>query len=136
MSIVIPVPSLSTLGWVTDPVNKMDLLLSHFYLSDYNQTYLYKGNVSSLPRIIEEFGTEINEVIRALQQTTQSYLSSYYDSVNVEVSSASDLLTDPRIAVDLTLTIGVRDNGTQTVFGRLLQSTNSKIDRIITLNNG
>lgn len=133
---VIPVPTLSTQGWVRDPVGKFDFLLAHFFLSDYNQTFLYRGHVTSLPRIIEKHGSDMAAVINDLRTSLSAYMASYYDAVEVEVTPATPLDIDPRSKIELTLSIGVSDKGTHAIYGRLLQGDNAKIDQIVKLNNG
>lgn len=131
---IIPVPCIGTLGWVRDSANKFDLLMSHFMLSDYNQTYVYKGKVTSLPRIMELHGNNANRVIEDLKQGLKSYLGRYYDSVSVEVENSNP--DDPSINATLSVKIGVLDKGIQRVYGRILQSTDGKIDKILKINNG
>jgi len=131
---VIPSPTLSTHGWVTDSANKMDFLLSHFFLSDYNQTYFYKGRVSSLPRVIEKNGGKVNGVTEELKSVLSSYLNRYYDSVDVEVSIV-DEDTNLTSSATVQLKIGITDKGSQRVFGRLLSSTDGKLQTVAKINN-
>ena len=133
---VIPVPTLSTQGWVSDPVSKFDFLLAHFFVSDYNQTFLYKDHVTSLPRIIEKHGSDMVSVIDSLKTLLSSYLAKYYDSVDVDVQPTIPLDINPSSQIALTVKVGVSDKGTANVFGRLLQGQNAKIDKILKLNNG
>jgi hypothetical protein len=135
MSGVIAAPSLSTLGWVTDPVNKFDLVLSWFFLSDYNQTYLYKEYVTSLPRIIEKNGGDIQGVLADLRTSLSDYLKRYYDNVKVEASVGNNA-SDFTGKIQVNLNIGIGDNGTQKVYGRILKSTNSRLESIAKINNG
>lgn len=134
MSNIIPVPTMSTLGWVTDPASKFDFLLSHFFLSDYNQTYLYKGYVASLPKIIETNGNNIDGAIYDLRSSLNNYLTRYYDQVEVEVVLVTPLKeNDP--SVELNINIGVTDAGTKNIYGRLLSTVNGKMDKLIKINN-
>lgn len=43
------IPSLSKDGWVSSGRTILDYLLSYYFLTDYQQTYLYYGNLTSLP---------------------------------------------------------------------------------------
>lgn len=131
---VIPVPQLGSKGWVTDYANKLDLLLAHFFVADYNQTYLYPGQVSSLPRVMEKKGNLAAGAVDELQKVLKSYLSRYYDSVTVEVS-IKDAATNQTINAELQLSISISDKGTQRVFGRSLQSIDGKMQSITDLNN-
>lgn len=130
---IIPCPSLSTHGWITDPVTKFEFLISHFFLSDYNQTYLYRDNVTSLPRIIELHGENTGAVISDLKDKIDRYLGRYYDNSNTNVD-----LTDPNSedsSVSLSISITVIDKGTQNTFTRLLQTLNGKVQSLTKINN-
>lgn len=133
---IIPVPTLSTLGWVSDSVTKFDRLLSHFFLADYNQTYLYRGFVTSLTRIIQKNGSNTVGLLRELESSLQSYLMAYYVRVEVTARLASSEAENPSSKVEVVLTIGIGEGSTQSVYSRLLQSSDSKLDKIIELNNG
>jgi hypothetical protein len=135
LATIIPVPTLSTQGFVRDSSGKFDFLLSHYFLSDYNQTYLYYGRVSSLPRIIERSGSDIGALLTDLKQNLFDYLAKYYDSVSVDVNTTTDIVRDPRTDLELRVIISVAEDGKQTVFGRLLRSENSKLTDIVKLNN-
>lgn len=127
------VPTLSTHGFVNDPITKFEFLISHFFLADYNQTYLYRGNVTSLPRIIESNGENISAVISDLKSQLDRYLGRYYDASNTNVD-----LTDPTSEssnVSLSISITVTDKGTQNTFTRLLQTLNGKVQSLTKINN-
>lgn len=127
------VPTLSTLGFVYDPVTKFEFLISHFFLSDYNQTYLYINHVTSLPRIIENNGDNIQGVIYELKNKLETYLKRYYDDSEARVS-----LTDPdsnSSNVSLDISITVTDHGVQNTFTRLLQTLNGRVQSLTKMNN-
>lgn len=133
---VTPVPTMSTQGWVTDPSTKFDKLLSDFFLADHNQTYLYKGNVKSLQGLIEKHGTRIQSLIEELQVTLRTYMERYYDIVEVSVLPANDMYLDPTARMELKISIGVNDRGTQAQFGRLLEAKDGSMQRISSINDG
>lgn len=133
---VTPVPTMSTQGWVTDPSTKFDKLLSDFFLADHNQTYLYKGNVKSLQGLIEKHGTRIQSLIEELQVTLRTYMERYYDIVEVSVLPANDMYIDPTARMELKISIGVNDRGTQAQFGRLLEAKDGSMQRISSINDG
>ena len=129
----IAVPTLSVAGWVTDASSKADALFSHFYCSDKAQTFLYGNNVSNLQWLIEEYGGDLVAVTTNLRVTLLTYLSRYYESVNVEVTNDDNPLI-PKSSIGLTVYCKVVDNGIEYSFGKLLQITNSKIANVINLN--
>lgn len=134
-TVITPVPSLGTQGWVSDDANKMDLLLSHFFLSDYNQTELYPGNVISLPEIIQNNGNQIDGIINELKSKLTNYLNRYYDSVDVTLEGDPDPNASPEIKYDLRISIVVKTASGTELYSNLIKTENSKLINIIKLNN-
>lgn len=130
----IAVPSLSSAGWVRSPNEKADALLSHFFLSEKSQTYLYADNVSSLPWLVEQYGRNPIAISTELGNALERYLGRYYDTVNADVT-----VDDAKVAyngeIAITLYCSVTEEGRSYSFGKLLMVTNSKIQQIINLNN-
>lgn len=134
MTQTIAVPTLSIAGWVRSPSEKADALIAHFYESDKAQTLLYGDNVANLQFIIEKYGHDTVAVQQQLRTELERYLSRYYDAVNVSVTSdTSSEKSDGK--VELRLYADVTEAGKQYSFGKLLVISNSKIDKIMSLNN-
>jgi len=47
------VPSLSQDGWTSSTKEKLDYLMSHFFVADKSQTALYAEEVSSFPYLVQ-----------------------------------------------------------------------------------
>ena len=131
---VIPAPSLSAAGWVTSPAEKADLLLSHFYASVKNQTSLYGNNVSNLQWLVQRYGHDVVSLVTQVRSNLEVYLGRYYPAVNVEVGS-NDSPSNDTNQITLRVFCQVTENGKQYSFGRLITTINSKIEKIILLNN-
>jgi hypothetical protein len=131
---VTPAPTMSTQGWVTDPSLKFDTLLADFFLADPNQSYLYKGTIKTLQGLIEKYGNNIGGLIGDLEVTLKVYFERYYDMVQVSVQPANDIYTDPQGQLELKISIGVNDRGTQKQYGRLLQASNGAMQKIKRIN--
>lgn len=132
---VTQVPCLGTLGWVSDLNNKLDILLGHFFVSDYNQTYLYRGSVTSLPRILEKNGYKAKGCQVDLRDELKIYLKRYFASVEVEVDIADE---DSNLTINETLVvhISVMDNGYTKVSGWDINAANGKFQQILVANTG
>lgn len=128
------VPCLGSLGWTSDLKNKFDLLLGHFFVSDYKQTHLYYGNVSSLPRIMEQAGNLLDPALAMVKDALDAYLRRYYDSVNVETSVAPQLQTFS-ISQGMLIKVGVTVGGVTENYNIIFKSVDGKMTEIIHLNN-
>lgn len=82
-----PVPSLSSRGWVSDVIGKMDMLLANFLTSDYSQTELYLGNISSMQYLVKVYGSDPRTFSQELQRKLEDYIGRYFDAVQVKVET-------------------------------------------------
>lgn len=128
------VPSLSEDGWVTGTRRKLDKLFSHFFASDYSQTYLYIGHVASFAKIQQENQGNYTNMVNATQQALEEYLKRYFDESIVECRDISDTSKDPNIGA-MTLFIEVTDNNEKVSLGKSLRFTNMEVLDIINFNN-
>ena len=128
------VPSLSTDGWVDDPIKKADYIFSHFFLSDFSQTYNYLGSVSSLAYIIQESQGNAADAVGKTRDTLEGYFSRYFDDVVVEVRDETTASNPSDIV--LSIYVSFSQNGTPYSLGKNITTTNSIIKKVIDISNG
>lgn len=134
MSSKVVIPSLSEDHWASGSIKVADILLSHFFLSDYSQTYLYPGMVSSLPWILQETQNDMARTLTLAQSTLSNYFNKHFNNVVVEVSEVENK-TNPSKA-QISLYIQFTDNDKKEyVIGKLLEIADTKITKIINQNN-
>ena len=128
------VPSLSEDGWVTDAKHKADYLMAHFFLSDYSQTQLYLGQVSSLPWVIQAGQGDIPRTVSLLRQTLATYFQRYFDEVVVEVTDQTPVDSS---SVELVLYIAFVDPQTGLTYtvNEVLQERNGVFSRVASISN-
>jgi hypothetical protein len=127
-------PSLSESGWITDSRQIGDYLFAHFFASNYSQTQIYIGQVSSMAYIIATNADDIDKTVSTLQQQLQTYFGRYFSTVTVEIR----YFENPEDAnkVDLTIYIGYTDSeGNEFTIGRLLSELDSQTYKITKLIN-
>lgn len=86
----IPVPTLSTSGFVETLGEKLDRLLAYFCVSESNQSDLFRYKVSSLSGLVAEYGDEPGSLCSAMKNTLTDYFSHYFDQVEVDVTYKYD----------------------------------------------
>ena len=133
---IIPVPVLSSAGWVSDPSGKADALLAHFFESMKSQTAIYGKNVASLQYVLQQYSGDANRFTSELQVVLETYLSRYYDLAIVTIASSANDLTNVRGSVEVTIHSDLTENGITYSMGNLLKITNSKITAVTRINNG
>ncbi len=132
---VIPVPTLSTLGFIYDSTNKFDKLLSHAFVADYNQTYLYPSTITSLPKLIEAGGNNLSNLEASIKGGLYNYFNRYYSTVDLAVSILPDPSNPDGPNVTFQLTISFVENNVPITLNRSTVTSLTNLSNIIALNN-
>lgn len=127
-------PSLSTDNWTEDPVKIGDYLISHFILSDFSQSQIYAGKISSLPYLLNEHQKDVGLLVRGVEETLTTYFSRYFDNVEVEVLETDNPDNSSDVSISIYLAY-IQDNKEYNL-SRLIHTTNSKISKVIDISNG
>jgi hypothetical protein len=130
---VIPVPTLSPSGWVTTIPEQVDAALAYFFASDYLQSAIYPNKVSSIQKVIQQYGDNILQLQRQMQLTLENYLESYFDNAIVDVNTDASTITGT--SASLTIQATVSKNGLTYSVGKEITLSDSKFLKVITLNN-
>lgn len=131
----VQVPTLSASGWAGNISEKLDKLISYFFLSDFSQSHLYRGHVASLPYIIQSSSDNKSLLRTQTQKTLMDLLRPYFDTVQIDVTLIAIDEANPdniNLRVDATVT---QDAVLYSV-GREVQIVNSKVVAIFEANNG
>lgn len=135
MTTLATMPSLSTDGWVKGSLKTADYLFSHFFASDYSQTYAFPNGVSSFAYILHTNQNDIPGTIRQLQETLTTYFSKYFENVVVEIDDSPTVADSSAVA--LSLFLNFTDNvGVTYSLGKMIEYTNTTVNKIVTINNG
>lgn len=127
-------PSLSEDGWVNDPLQIADYLMSHFFLSEYSQTALFPKQVSSLPYIIFEHQGNPNNTAEKIKSVLTTYFSRYFNNVVVQTGYRDDDEDPSKSIIDLFIEF-VDSVGKTHSFSRVAELLNGKFNRIVQINN-
>jgi hypothetical protein len=130
-----PVPTLSTFGWVTNPAEKADFLLVHFFYSEKNQTSIYGDGVSNLQWILEQNTGNVEGALSQIKSTINTYLGRYYDSVTVDAVTQEVDAEESSSRMEVVLNISVSDGGLDYSLNRLVSILNGRFKAFTTMNN-
>jgi len=131
----VQVPSLSASGWVGNISEKLDKLISYFFLSDFSQSHLYQGQISSLPNLIKECADNRSLLRSETKRVVMNFITPYFDTIQVDVTISAVDETNPdniNLRVDATVT----QDATIYSVGKEIQVVNSKVVAIFDANNG
>lgn len=133
---IIPVPTLSTQGWVKDLSSKIDFLLAHFVSTDQEQSNVYKDHLSNLQYLIEQYTGDPLSTADAIARTVQIYLGRYYENVIAEARFSLVDEKESQTTVKITLSLNFTEEGVNYTANRLLTYYNGKFKEITEVNNG
>ena len=128
------VPTLSDRGWVSQPEEMVDFLLSDFFLSDAIQSYLYADSISNVQVIVQQNTDSVPNLCAALGVALERYMSKYFDSAMATITQVSKDPTQPN-ALSLNIYTEIQYNGTTYSVGGLLSMINSRFQFVATANN-
>lgn len=128
------VPTLSTDGWVETPIIKADRLFAHFFVSEYSQTFLYKGNVTSFPYIIQNNKEDPSGTASAVKISLTNYFNRYYENCDVAVDWK--MAPEDTARVELEIYVELLDSdGVKFSLGNTVTLIDSKVEKVVKLNN-
>lgn len=130
----IPVPTLSEDGWASAPTTVGDYLFCHFYLSENSQSYLYLGNITSLPGLIQQFKDDTNGLQLAAQSRLAQYFGRYFSNVSVEAAVTPEAEDSSRYTLELYISY-TDEEGKPYVLGKVFSVMNTKIAKVIDAND-
>lgn len=132
----IPVPTLSTQGFVQELSSKIDFLLAYFVSTDKAQSNTYSRAVVSLQSIVEAYSGDPLNTAAEITNAIQTYLGRYYEAVNANASVELDDPDNSNSLIKITLNLNFTEDGTIYTANKLLTFYNGKFKEIIEVNNG
>jgi len=130
------VPTLSSIGWIDTIEEKGDHVLSYFITSEYSQSVLYHGKISSLQWLVQRHGKNEVDLEREVNETLEGLMTRYFgDDTEVSVTVSE---RDPEQPGKLTIHFQciVREGSHSASLGRRVEFLNGKLANIATINNG
>lgn len=82
------VPTLTLAGYIKDEPSIMKQMLSYALTSNYSQSTLFLGKITSIPYIISRSYQDKSQLINELQEALYSYYQRAFKTVEVEVSQS------------------------------------------------
>lgn len=126
--------SLTEAGWVISSEIMADSMFSHFFATDYSQSNIYLGNITSFAWIVQNNLNDMTGLIAAVRSSLTTYFSRYFQNVTVEVQEKLDLTDSSKVGI--TIYVAFTDNAGKTYnLARLVRDIGSKTSSIVKINN-
>lgn len=135
MTAKVKYPSLSIDGWVNSSIKTADYIFSDFLTSQYSQSYLYYGNISSLSYILQKSHGNISSAIENVRSSLSNYFGKYFNSVLVEVNERVNNENPSFGAIEIYVQF-TDSLGKSYSLGKLAEIADTKIVKVINIING
>lgn len=123
-------------GYLSDIDKKIDYLMCCYFFSKYSQSTLYYGNVFSLMKIIQMHGNEPVSIQTNVENSLQTFLSKWFQNVQVSVSVDENIYPGIGLIIDATVTDNVKGVMQTRSIGYSLLINDSRLKSITNMNNG
>lgn len=128
-------PALSEDSWVNHSQKIADQLFATFFASDYSQSYIYHGKISSLAYILQQTQGDMTSAVSQVRQTLSDYFSRYFNNVVVEVHEIENTEDPSKAQISIYLKFTDSD-GIEYNLQKIREISNTITDKMITINNG
>lgn len=135
MTTLATMPSLSTDGWVNSSMKTADYLFSHFFATDYSQSYSLSGTITSFAHILHTNQGDISKTITDTENALANYFGRYFKDVVTQVDDKATAANSSSVALNLFMNFTDNDGVTHSL-GKMIEYTNTTISRVIAINNG
>lgn len=129
-------PTLSYKGWVTNLAEVIDTALAHMFVSDYSQSNLHFGSITSFSWLVANYGTVPSTMANETEVALEKYLSKYADKVEVNVTYNYPDNSTSGSEYNLFINLQVWKDGQQYGLSEQLEIIESKFKRIVEAING
>jgi hypothetical protein len=127
-------PSLTTEAWLSSPIAVADKLMSDFFNSNYSQSNLYLGNVSSFAYVIQSTKGNPDACAELMSNVLKRYFLRYYKDVNIQVTTDKETNVTSKSSLTIYMTFKDTDDKEYSL-GELIEMEGLKVNKIIKLNN-
>lgn len=129
-------PTFSDKGWVNNPLEKLDYILSHMLAAEDRQTYLDKDKIIAFHALLSEINDNVIVGLDKLKSSIENHLIKYFpERVDCEAYDKSDRDDDPTSGITIVLRITVWEDGVPYTIGKLLRLNDSKFEQLVSLQN-
>lgn len=131
----LPIPTMSTNGWITEVSAKIDYELFCMATTDGLQSNTF-NDVVSFPKIIQQCKGDIDRTAQELRTAITLKLTRCFDDVVVDTRYELVDPTESRTLSKITLIINFKEDGVEYNASRALMFYNGKFKTFTEINNG
>lgn len=116
--------TLTSAGWISDPVNKLSRLFDDFLTTEASQSLLFREDIVSFQDFIQKFQHDPVLLAMRIESSLGALLSKYFDSAvtSIKADEAGD---DGRY--NITFDVVITQDGVAHSLGRVVELSGSEI---------
>lgn len=130
----VAIATLSSEGWVTTPIRKLDRALTYALTTDALQSNIYRGNLTSLQAIIQETLDDEQALQSKANNKLNDYFSRIFDIAHVQVI-VEEFPAEGSNRLALRIKIEAIDNGEAVTADSLAYFEKGIFSKVVDLNN-
>lgn len=128
-------PSLSTKGWITDPVEIMAAVITNYFVARPSNDVSYSSHTRALPKTVAENSDNETTIRNAIRDDINFLLRNYFPSVDINVRVEYPFPDDyTRMGVVVSAVATTEDNRKYDL-AQAITLADSKLLNIVRLNN-
>lgn len=128
------VPDLSVKGWITNPLEKADKMMAHFYAAEFSQSNLFPKDVHSFVYLLQKNLNKPTDLQYGLEEVLTKYFNKYFQNTVVMVTVEDDAGSATKQTVTISLTFETSD-GKKFDLTEISSVEGSIFERYVHLNN-
>jgi len=125
-------PTFSHVGWVTNPLERIDYLIAHFFETQKSQTHFY-NDIHSFQSILGD-GNTLDEVREKLIQYMTSYIATQFNNVELDVDIEPKSGNEDDVDMLVTVYCSFMDKGIKYSISNAIELLGNKVKRIYKIN--
>lgn len=122
---------------ITDIHESIDWVMSCFFFSKHSQSRLFRGKISSITKLIQQYGNDPTELKTNVDRVLNAFLGNFFEQVDLSVSVNEDEDTgNLNLIIDANVTNSTSTGGTMTSVGYSLTYYDSILRKVLETTSG
>lgn len=96
-------------GWLTEPSKILRMAFDHMYVSDYDQSDIYKGNITSLQYIMSLYPKDIDKTIELLTESINKYMLRYFENADISIIDITPNENEALRTLEISINVTAKD---------------------------
>lgn len=126
-------PTFSPAGWVTNPYEKVDYMLSHFFETQRSQTHFHSNAVTSYQFLIAD-AKSMGELKTSIEMRFADFLKSQFTNVELEVKIDGAFGDKDNSELTITISCTFEADGKRLSIAHAVDALGTQVKRIYRLN--